>query len=329
LKPELNFKSCSPEEKGLDTSLLEELRAKLNHNEIRGCLVLRKGGIVFDYYQTEDIKASRQKINSCTKSILSALFGAALNKGLVRDIDIPAAEYFREYPVWADERKKRITLRHLLTMTSGLSWDEAGERLFIRARDNEGDVIKYILSREMVNEPGTSMKYNSGCSQLLSAVIQKAAGLKTSAFAHEVLFKPLGITEFSWQEKQGVSIGGTGIELTHLDMLKFGYLFLSGGYMGGQRIISEDWVRRSTAPHVFTNSEKLGYGYHWWCASTGGPDAELAFFYAMGFGGQLIIVLPEVDMVVVFTGRTRKDPFLPMRLFLEYILKAVKPPPSG
>jgi CubicO group peptidase (beta-lactamase class C family) len=153
--------------------------------------------------------------------------GICLNQGLIGSVHVPIAEYFgdmlRKQP---DERKQNITLYHLLTMSAGFDWPEFGDWKFFSPMEYSKDMIRFILERELAADPGTKMNYNSGCSHLLSAIVQKVSGMRTEDFARKYLFGPLGIEEFHWHAKQNVNLGANGLKMSPQDMLMFGYLYL-------------------------------------------------------------------------------------------------------
>jgi CubicO group peptidase (beta-lactamase class C family) len=184
------------------------------------------------------------------------------------------------------------------------------------------DIIGFILGRDMVANPGERMNYNSGCSHLLSAIIQKVSGKKASAFAEQYLFNPLGMTEYHWLEKQKVSLGANGLRISIQDMLKFGYLYLKNGSIEGKEILPADWVEESTKPRFITYDDIGHYGMHWW-ASTLDCDEPVPYFFAMGLFGQFIIVVPKYDLVTVFVSENYGETIRPLRYFREYVAPAV------
>ena len=320
------FGKCNPEQQQMDSGILDTLRKKLKGEKILGCIVLKNDNIVFEFYKNNKIEPEIHHIYSCTKSIISALFGICLKKGLIRDINMPIAEYFGDIiNKQSDERKKQITLYHLLTMSAGFDWPEFGEWNYFPPMRYSNNLVKFILNRELATIPGTKMNYNSGCSHLLSAIIQQATGVKAAEIANQYLFKPLGITETRWYEMQGINLGADGLDLKLIDMVKFGYLYLHKGYLFKKEIIPEEWVAESTVPRFLTYNDIGSYSYHWWSSSARNDEGiEIPYYFAMGFGGQYIIVVPTYDMVVVFASREFTDTLLPMRLFREHIIKASK-----
>ncbi|MNG09922.1 Beta-lactamase [compost metagenome] len=173
----------------------------------------------------------------------------------------------------------------------------------------------------MKETPGESTNYNTGCSQLLTAILQQATG-NLGAFMEEQLLAPLNIPSYRWQEDpQGVKIGGYGLHLRTADMAKFGQLFLNNGAWDNHQIISEEWVRESTTPRYDNDNpvaRMIGrYAYHWWCSDLQNGSRV---YFSIGFGGQIIIIAPELDMVVVMTGDNYSNTLRPMNLFKQYIV---------
>jgi CubicO group peptidase (beta-lactamase class C family) len=320
-----SFEKCSPEQQQMNSSILEVLRKKLKGEKILGCLVLRNDSIVFGFYKNNKIEPETHHINSCTKSIISALTGICLKKGFIKDINTPIIHYFGDMiDIKSDQRKGQITIYHLLTMTTGFYWPEFGEWHYFAPMRYNKDIIRFILDRELESDPGTKMNYNSGSSHLITAIIQRETGAKAIEVAQQYLFNPLGITDTRWYEMQGVNLGADGLKLKLIDMLKFGYLYLNKGSFFGREIVSEDWVTESVIPRFLTYHDIGSYGYHFWTSSIkNGEGKEIPYYFAMGFGGQYIIIVPEYNMVSVFVSRDFTDTLLPMRLFREYIMKSV------
>ncbi|HEX2952938.1 MAG TPA: serine hydrolase, partial [Bacillota bacterium] len=238
----------------------------------------------------------------------------------------PISQYFGDMVnLQSDDRKGQITIYHLLTMSAGFHWPEFGEWNYFAPMRYTKNIIKFILDRELESTPGTKTNYNSGCSHLLTAIIQRATGAKAFEVAAQYLFKPMGITETRWYEIQGVNLGADGLDLKLIDMLKFGYLYLKKGCLFGNEIVPGEWIAESIVPRFLTYPDIGSYGYHLWSSSLRNDDGtEISYYFAMGFGGQYIIVVPDYNMVAVFASRDFTDTLLPMRLFREYIIKSVK-----
>jgi CubicO group peptidase (beta-lactamase class C family) len=253
-------------------------------------------------------------LHSATKSFTSAMLGIAIDRGFLPDENERMFSYFPEYSHLWDEQKDKITLKHLLTMTSGLEWNEGDIPLTDEQNDltqmiRSSDPIGFILGKPVVSEPGTTYYYSGGDTNLVGEVIHKATGLNVDLLSREHLFAYLGITNFSWlyfPYNNNVVYCSGDIYMRPRDMAKFGQLFLDGGLWEGKRIISEEWVLRSTSLHfTFDQSWNAdGYGYQWWIFDyyVSSSNQYVHSFSARGWGGQDIIVLPQLNTVVVLTG---------------------------
>ena len=233
-----------------------------------------------------------------TKSITSALVGIAIDQGAIDGVDQRVLDFFPDVTD-PDPKKEAMTIGHLLSMTSGLTWNHD-----VRPASNSrnqmmrsGNWVQFVLDMPMAKEPGRAFGYNSGASHLLSAITQKATGKTALSFAEEHLFGPLGIRDVSWSsDPQDVNSGGSGVFMTQHDMARFGYLYLNKGIWDDRELVSSQWFEASTQRRV-THPWWIPYGYQWWVYPAG-P------FAAMGQGGQVVFVVPEIDAVVVFTGGT-------------------------
>ena len=299
--PSIAWSTATPEQVGMDSERLLTLLDFLEQQdlELHSLLIVRRGYLVFDLNLYPSTAATPQEIQSATKSVTSALYGMALQDGTIKSLDQSVLSFFPKRVVAnLDTRKEDITLRDLLTMTSGLDWPEAS--ISYASRDNpvramftSNDPVQYVLDRPMVATPGTTFNYNTGNSQLLGAILEEASGETLSAYADRNLFEPLGIHTYTWQRIHGSESGGSGLALTPRDMAKLGYLYLRGGLWAGQQLLPASWIAQSTVSRIAAPSG--GYGYQWWINSNGG-------YSALGFGGQAIQVYPADDLVVVATG---------------------------
>ncbi len=322
----LTFSKAGPESCGMDTAVLESMNKRMKKDGILGCLVMRRDQIVHEYYKNGKAETSVHHINSVTKSFTSALVGICLKQGLLRDVGTPIVEFFGDMLNKQDDpRKRRITLYHLLTMSAGLDWPEFGDWNYFSPMEYSKNILQFIFDREMESDPGEKMNYNSGCSHLLSAIVQKVSGMPTDRFAEDHLFSPLGIRDAHWLSKQNVCLGANGLSMTIRDMLKFGRLYLKNGTVGGREIVPSDWVAESAVPRYLTYPNIGRYGYQWWISDirTDG-EHEIPFYFAMGLFGQFILVLPAYDMAAVFVSENYSQTMRPMHYFREYIVKSVK-----
>lgn len=305
---------------GIDQQLLCALIDKLNsvNANIHSILIIRGGRLVFEHYRAgADQKwgialgkvvhgpAVKHDVRSVSKSIVSLLIGIALDHKLIASIDEPVFKYFPEYATLRTPAKDRILLRHLLTMSSGIAWDEKlpytdpenGERQMI----DSPDPYRFVLEQPLAAEPGQLWNYSGGSPALLGAILQKVTGKSLVAFARESLFEPLGITDFEWVKMPyGEVAAASGLRMRSRDMAKIGQLLLSRGEWQGKRIVSAKWLEESLKPR-FLAEPPYYYGYQWWIGSSLLGTRKVDWFEAYGLGSQRIIVVPSLDSVVVFT----------------------------
>lgn len=266
------------------------------------------------------------KINSCTKSILAALCCIAMDQGLLPKPETPIISFFPQLAKDPNPRKQEITLEHLLTMSAGFRWTEFGGLNSFPRMTRSPNWVDYVLQQPLSQTPGNTMEYNSGISQLLSAILVQATGMSIAQYADQHLFGPLDIETYSWEcDPQGIHTGGFGLWLSPADMLKFGQLYLQQGKWKDQQLISRELVARSVAPSIRVEAPHRGYyGWHWWtdtyrAAPEDTSSLSFEYFYARGFGGQYIYVISELETVVVLTDDKRKKQQLRMDVFRDMI----------
>jgi len=289
--PTKGWREATPEEQGMNStyfaSLQEHVKEDLPH--MRSVLVIRHGYIVFDE-TFQGTPNDEQNVFSVTKSVISALIGIALRDRYIKSLDQKVVDFYPEYvSPDTDPQIREITLENLLTMTSGLEQETSfGENW-----------LKSTLEQPVSGEPGQAFHYNDAAVHLLSGILTRSTHMTALDFGNKYLFQPLGIPLPAWEtDPQGNNVGGDGLSLTPKDMAKIGYLYLNQGIWGDQQLVPAEWVRVSTQRH--TNADILNddYGYLWWVTQVEGHPA----YYAAGFGGQFIYVVPDFDLVVVMTG---------------------------
>jgi CubicO group peptidase (beta-lactamase class C family) len=310
----------------MDSEILASMFARIQTRTygIDSVTVVRNGYVVADAAVYPYRLGSVHAIHSCTKSIVSALVGIAIAEGYIEGVQQPITSFFPARSVAnLDSRKEQLTLKHLLTMTSGLEcrdsylyrW-EGLER--IQASE---DWVQYVLDLPMGEAPGSKFEYCNGASFLLSAIIQQTTGVSALEFAEERLFGPLGISDLNWPANpRGIQIGWSDIRMTPHDMARIGYLYLRKGQWEGTQVVPADWVEDSTRKHTAATLLD-GYGYQWWVDDTGDP----LVYMALGYAGQFILVVPARDLVVVFTSDlAERDTLVPVSLLSEFIIPAVR-----
>ena len=266
-------------------------------------VVSRRGEIVLEKYFNGARPARAANVKSVSKSIVSALVGVAIERGLVPGPDTSIRTYFPELTKDRDDRKLRITIEDLLTMRSGL--ESTSNRNYGRWVQSQ-NWVQHALTKPLVAMPGTEMEYSTGNTHLLSAILTKATKTSTWQFAQDALAKPLGFTLARWpQDPQGIYFGGNDMLLTPRQMLAFGELYLQRGRVKGSdpftemhQVVPETWIEQSFVPRGTSPISGQRYGYGWWMRDLAGHQA----YFAWGFGGQYIILVPDLDLVVVTTS---------------------------
>lgn len=339
--PTSGWETATPESKGIDLQKLNTAHEFAENDDLmRALLVVKDGYLVNEHYYGEGARNASTNLWSVTKSVASAVLGIAKEEGAFSSTDQLLGELLPDYPEFND-----ISLHHALTHTTGLEWNEEGpgwvEWIFSE------DWVAHALARGQNHPAGKHFYYSSGNSQFLTALIYYRTGLRPGELAKERLFEPMGVafetlagpTEYrswddykipvpqSWQQSpSGIEIGGFGLFLTARDMAKLGYLYLNQGRWEDRYLINSDWIEKSLKDHETNIYGRYSYGYHWWLTNIAGEAA----FLASGFGGQIIGVVPSLDLVVVLkyeaenprhpkSGTAHDD----MKLF-ELLVKAAK-----
>ncbi|MHA2323584.1 MAG: serine hydrolase domain-containing protein [Candidatus Thorarchaeota archaeon] len=315
--PTTGWLTSTPEEQGMNSSLLDEFVDLVEDFPLSllSYLVIRNGYLVLEGYPDPDYNESTLKsVHSVTKIFTSALVGMALGAGNLTSLDELVVDFFPDKTIAnLDEDKQSITVEHLLTMTAGFEWG-SGDGSAMR---DSPDWIQYVLDRPMADVPGETFNYNSGCSHLLSAIVNRTTGIPTLSYADTRLFQPLGISDYERIiDPQGVALGGSGLNITPRDMAKFGFLYLNNGTWDGEQIVPSTWVSASTQVQVPEAYAQFGYGFQWWI------DPSLDAYYAFGTDGQIIWVQPKNDLIVVFTSSAGNY----LSLIPTYIIAAILSP---
>jgi CubicO group peptidase (beta-lactamase class C family) len=260
-------------------------------------LVSWRGQVVVERY-FNGVKPTRlANIKSASKSVISALVGIAIDRGLIPDVKQPIASYFPDLPSLKDPVRQKITIEDLLTMRSGLettSNRNYGQWVL------SNNWVRHALSRRLISTPGTLMEYSTGNTHLLSAILTKATGKNTWQFAQEVLARPMGFSLAPWpRDPQGIFFGGNDMLMTPRQMLAFGEMYLNKGRVNSRQVIPAAWVEATQIARTQSRRENdRHYGYGWWIRELGGHQT----YYAWGFGGQYIFVVPDLELVVVTTS---------------------------
>lgn len=342
------WETASLADVGMDRASLENLMNRLRHNSrhlVHGIVIVVDNKLVFEEYFSGfshptygevPVTYNRERkhcLSSVAKSVTATLLGIAIGEGLVASVDERVFDYFPELADLDVGQKSELTLKHLVTMSAGLEWDEHTYPIgdprndLMRWLSHPGDLVRFVLERPVVADPGTQFNYSGGLTNVLGEVVARAGGLRLDQFSQEYLFTPLGIEDFSWWVLRPDFVYASGdVSLRLRDMAKLGKLYLQGGVWEGEQIVPPEWVEASATRYfTFTSpwNGHRGYSYGWWPMIS---DYGAGAFAASGWGGQAIIVVPEFDMVAVFTGGSYwEEPLLTydemMRL---YVLPAIR-----
>jgi CubicO group peptidase (beta-lactamase class C family) len=334
------LQTASLSEVGIDSNKIIDLTSKILANQyinIHGLLIYRNNKLVYENYfggQDEVISFggndvlrirdgatspsnnpmdSLHDVRSVSKSVVSACIGIAIAQGKIKSEKLNIWDYFPEYSELKSGMKSNLTIKDLLTMTSGLDMNEmvpyADSPNTERQTNHSPDPIRFILSRQPINQPGTIWNYSGGCTELLGAIIKKVSGMTVDEYAAEYIFKPLGVRDFSWvrlpstQTRKGDPAAASGLRLTSRDMMKFGLLYVNEGKWKNKQIISSDWVGRTLQFYTTAVEDpKTYYGYQFWGADVTVNNSKINAYAAMGKGGQVILIIPALELVVVVTA---------------------------
>jgi CubicO group peptidase (beta-lactamase class C family) len=330
--PTTEWQTSTPEEQGMDSAVLARLVDFGTTLSFDSLLIARHGRIVLDAYYAPYAAAVPHIINSSTKAVIGTLTALAIKDGLLDSADHRMLDLFADRSIAnLDDRKKAVTLQHLLDMTSGIDWKEPldGRPESVIDMERSPDWVKFILDRPMSRAPGDIFNYDSGNPHLLSAILSKVTGMSAEDYAKARLFAPLGISTWKWRhDPQGISTGGYGLALQPRDMAKLGYLYLRHGEWEGKPLLPRDWVERASHASVNMNlasDPALRYSNMFWAL----PNKQV--YFAAGYNCQLIMVFSELDIVAVTTARDN----CPHGRLADAISRAVKsettlpPDPSG
>ncbi len=302
------WKTNDLQSQNADSTLIIKLFNQLQEkeNDIHSVLLVKNNQIIIEEYFGKYSVNTQHDLRSVTKSITSVLMGIAIDKGFIESINDPFSRYIKNIAPTRnrDERKKEITIKHLLTMSTGLDcndWDSRSKGQEDKIY-KKSDWLQYFLNLPMVNDPGEVSHYCTMGQILANEIIHQASGLTIDRFAEKYLFGPLGISNVSWghTSRKEVISSGKRLYMTSRDMAKIGQLILNKGKWNGEQIVSERWITESTTPK--TKITGIDYGYLWWIIPFRVNEKMFISITATGNGGQYIMIFPELDMVVIFTG---------------------------
>ena len=300
-----DWEVSTPAEQGLDPLLV----AKLYHNAaeletLYGLLVIKDGYLIAEDYFNEGSVDQKALLQSVAKSFTSALVGLALDQGCLSNVDQKMIDFFPDFADQiVDPRKKQITIRDMLQMRSGYPPEESDPALWEAVWS--GDYVHLVADAPLTSEPGTEFQYSNLTAHWLGVIVARACDTDLKSFGQEHLFDPMGAEIGDWRkDSDGYNWAAGEIHVSARDAAKFGMLYLNDGQFGDNQIIPADWVRDSLqtySENAYDNIgdfRDIGYGYQWWSAEVGDHHVN----FAWGHGGQLIVLLDDMNMVVVVTA---------------------------
>jgi CubicO group peptidase (beta-lactamase class C family) len=316
---------AAPADEGFDPAKLCAVGPALEESNAHAVLVVRHGKLVYERYFTgEDQRwgqplgriphdaATRHDLRSITKSVTSLLVGIAVDSGWIKDIDAPVLSLLPQYADLRSPEKDRITLRHLLTMSSGLAWSEdlpySDPRNSERLMSDAPDPYRYVLEQPFAEAPGTRWTYSGGSTALLSAVLKQVSGRSVEVMAREMLFAPLGIDDVEWvRYPNGDPVAASGLRLLPRDIAKIGRLVLDHGIWQGRQIVPAGWIAQSTTKQIAVE-DGIDYGFQWWLGHSQVDGQDLHWSAGVGWGGQRLFLVPDRDLLVVVTAGLYDQP---------------------
>jgi len=284
----------------LDRSVFgEALQTASQMPRLHSLLISHNGELILEEYFNGQSARRTANVKSVSKSVVSALIGIAIEEGHVAGLDQSIGEFYGDR-LNGDEARSAITIGNLLSMQAGL---ETTSFYNYGAWVLSDDWVEFALEQPVLSPPGTRMLYSTGNTHLLSDILTRTTGKTTLEFAQQQLGRPLGIQIAAWpQDPNGIYFGGNNMEFTPRQMLAFGELYINGGLANGQQIISPSWIEQSLTPVVQSQRNKdRRYGYGWWMRDMAGVQTA----YAWGYGGQFILLVKELGLVVVTTSSSQ------------------------
>jgi CubicO group peptidase (beta-lactamase class C family) len=337
---------AAPGSVGLEPALLCRIGPRFSdwkQADIHSVLVIRKGKLVYEHYFTNtDEKYGRflgsvaydagmkHDLRSITKSVTALLLGIAIGKGQIAGVDQPVLPLFPEYAALRSPEKDKITLRHLLTMSQGLVWNE--ELPYSNPDNSESrmnrapDPVRYALEQPVEAPAGAFYNYSGGSANIISVLLHKVTGEPLDSLARTELFEPLGITDVEWERfASGEPIAASGLRMRPRDLAKIGQLVLDHGTWHGKQVVPADWVVTATSPQI--NGQQIYfYGYQFWLGRSLVHGHEVDWAAGVGYGGQRLFIVPSLDLVVlVHAGlyTSSMQSWVPLSILNRYVLAAV------
>ncbi len=326
-----------PSYNGMHEGQLRELDQVIEdqvYGDIHSVIILRYGKIIFEKYYSTYGRYDLHPLGDATQSVTSTLFGVALKQGLINSLNGAIIDYFPQYPEYFDDipQKDKIALRHLLSHTSGLWWDEwdtpyESPENDANAMSRSDDWVKYTLAKPMIQEPGTFFNFNSGNAILLAPILHSATGVDVESYASQNLFEKIGIDDWEWEKIPGGEVNTAwGLHLSPMDFARIGYLYLNNGVWKSDSVFQENWSQRVTFRRAFVTGY-YNYGLHWWTFNNQADAVATLYtndvFFAWGNSGQHLFISPHLQLVVTVSAGTLTNEHSVVDMMREYIFPAV------
>jgi CubicO group peptidase (beta-lactamase class C family) len=332
----------APEDHGFDPNPIALLDLDIRSgriSEVDALLIARHGVLVYEgYFNPATSVHKLHQLNSVTKSVVSMAVGVAIQQGLIDGYDQPIRELLPDYDdiFQAEPEKGEITLRHLLTMTAGLAWDDKDPSS--QKRDgillhSASDAARYVLEKPLVDKPGSRFLYSGGATQLLATILSEVGGESTDGFIYHELLHRILIEQYEWTFLSDGSVDAAGgLFMRARDLAALGQLYLMNGDWNGRLIMSPEWVQDSFQPWIASSTKTARYGFQWWMypySPRGSSTRPYGLIVGSGYGGQKLFIVPELDLVAVFFGCTTEgydcgiSDTVPEAVMYNYILRAL------
>lgn len=332
---DLAWPQAAPASQGIDNDLLLQYKSGIERGQygpVHSWLIWRNGFLVAEFYFAGSNPHQLHPVYSVSKSVTATLTGLALASGALPSLQFKVLDAFPEYANLAETspQKAAITLEDLLTMRSGIAWDE-GSLPYTNPGNScnqmmrSEDWIGFLVTQPLAYTPGTKFRYNTGVTVLLGELVARRTQETIPEFSAANLFKPIGIDTYYWEPApRGVTNCGGGLHLYPRDMLRIGVLYLNGGQWQGKQVVPAAWIEQCLQPHVILTNG-FQYGYQWWRKSFDKDGSPISLHIAWGYGGQFIFLLPSLNMVMVSTGADYESTYEGVLKFLEeFVQKGVK-----
>lgn len=341
-----DWQTLPPVEAGFAPEVAAQLDDAVRRGELlnlHAVVVARHGKLVFErYYEGPDERwgqplgtvtfgpAVKHDVRSISKSVVGLLYGIALAEGRVPTLDQPLVDQFPAYEDLArDPARRRMTVAHALTMTLGIEWDEtipySDRRNSEIAMEFAADRYRFVLGRPLVATPGSRWVYNGGATAVLAHLIARGTGRPLLDFARTRLFEPLGILDTEWAfGLNGEPAAASGLRMHPRDLARIGQLVLERGRWGKRQVVPAAWLEESFATRV-PAEDGLEYGYHWWLGR-GQVDGR-PWIAAFGNGGQRLVIVPDLDLVVAILAGNYNQPDawkVPVAIISQILLPALR-----